>query len=90
VRVGGLEYTCTPGAGMGQRISDMRLKGEPLQADKPYKVAGWAPVSEEAKDSGEPVWDVVARYLKAQKTIRQLKINTPKLVGVDQNPGMVL
>lgn len=90
VRVGGLEYTCTPSAGMGQRISDMRLKGEPLEADKTYKVAGWAPVSEEARDSGEPVWDVVARYLKAQKTIRQLKINTPKLVGVDQNPGMVL
>ncbi len=31
VRVGGLTYTCTPGASMGQRITDMRLGG---QADR--------------------------------------------------------
>ena len=36
-----------------------------------YKVAGWAPVAEEAKAAGgEPVWDVVARYLRAQEDDR--------------------
>jgi sulfur-oxidizing protein SoxB len=34
---------------MGSRISDMRLKGKPIEAGKTYKVAGWAPVAEEAK-----------------------------------------
>ena len=49
VRVGGMQYTCDPAATMGSRISAMTLDGKPLDADKRYKVAGWAPVSEEAK-----------------------------------------
>jgi len=49
VRVGGLSYTMTPGTKMGARIGDMRLNGKPIEADKTYKVAGWAPVSEEAR-----------------------------------------
>ena len=46
------------------------LKGEPMRADKRYKVAGWAPVAEGA--SGEPVWEVVARHLRALKTVPPL------------------
>ena len=88
VRVGGLEYACDPAAGMGSRISEMRLKGKPIEADKTYKVAGWAPVSEEARDSGEPVWDVVARHLRAQKVITQRTLNMPNLKGMDGNPGI--
>ncbi len=52
VRVGGLQYTIDPTAGMGKRISDMRLAGKPLEAGKTYKVAGWAPVAEEARQAG--------------------------------------
>ncbi|MFM2067683.1 MAG: hypothetical protein RLZZ584_2592, partial [Pseudomonadota bacterium] len=48
VRVGGLSYTIDPVAGMGRRISDMRLGGKLIEAGKTYKVAGWAPVAEEA------------------------------------------
>jgi sulfur-oxidizing protein SoxB len=40
VRVGGLEYTMTPGEKMGARITDMRLNGKPVEAGKTYKVAG--------------------------------------------------
>jgi S-sulfosulfanyl-L-cysteine sulfohydrolase len=86
VRVGGLTYTCTPGAAMGSRITDMRLAGEPIGADKRYKVAGWAPVAEGAK--GEPIWDVIAAYLRDRKTIAPPKLNLPKLVGVEGNPGI--
>ena len=86
VRVGGLQYTCTPGEKAGSRISDMRLKGTPIEAGKTYKVAGWAPVAEGAK--GEPIWDVVEKYLRDQKVIKSPKLNQPKLVGVDGNPGM--
>jgi sulfur-oxidizing protein SoxB len=86
VRVGGLQYTCTPGEKMGARIGSMELKGKPIEADKKYKVAGWAPVAEGAK--GEPIWDVVGSYLKVQKTIRPRKLNLPKLIDVHGNQGM--
>ncbi|MBN8486198.1 MAG: thiosulfohydrolase SoxB [Burkholderiales bacterium] len=93
VRVGGLTYTCTPGAAMGSRISDMRLKGKPIDASKKYKVAGWAPVAEEARTApgNKPVWDVVETWLKSQGgRVKPRAINTPSLVGVQGNPGMVV
>ena len=90
VRVGGLRYACDPGARMGSRIQDMRLGGKLLEADKTYKVAGWAPVAEAAQQaSGEPVWDVVARHLRARKLIRPRHLNLPELRNVGRNPGLV-
>ena len=76
-----------PTAPMGSRISDMRLGGKLLEAGKTYKVAGWAPVAEGA--SGEPVWDVVAQWLRSEKVITPRKLNTPRLVGVQGNPGIM-
>lgn len=49
VRVGGLQYSCTPLASMGKRIDDLRLNGKPIEASKKYKVARWAPAAEEAR-----------------------------------------
>jgi sulfur-oxidizing protein SoxB len=86
VRVGGMSYQCRPRAAMGQRIQDMRLNGKPIEAGKKYKVAGWAPVAEGA--SGEPIWEVVARWLRDKKTITPRKLNSPKLLGVDNDPGI--
>src|SRR2546423_5628362 len=89
VRVGGLQYTCDPGAAIGSRISAMMLDGAPLAADKRYKVAGWAPVADEARQaSGEPIWELMERYLRAQRTIRPRALNLPRLVGVAGNPGL--
>ena len=91
VRVGGLAYTCSPKQDMGGRISDMRLAGKPIEAGKKYKVAGWAPVAEEARNApgAKPVWDVVETWFKSQGgRIKPRKINTPKLVGVAGNPGI--
>lgn len=91
VRVGGLSYSCTPGEKMGRRISDLRLRGKAIEAGKTYKVAGWAPVAEEAARAGhKPVWDVVEQWLKAQQggRVKSRKINTPRLVGVQGNPGI--
>ncbi len=79
VRVGGMTYACSPLAKMGQRISDMRLRGKPIEAGKRYKVAGWAPVAEGA--AGEPVWDVAARYLRVKRSIAPLTPNLPRLTG---------
>jgi len=91
VRVGGLTYTCDPAARMGNRISDMRLGGKPIEADRAYRVAGWAPVAEDARTApaNKPVWDVVETWLKAQGgRVKPRKINTPKLVGIAGNPGI--
>jgi len=89
VRTGGLEYAIAPAEKMGARISDMRLGGKPVEADKTYKVAGWAPVGEEAKNNA-PVWELVEGWLKSQPggRVSPRKINTPKLVGVQGNPGL--
>ncbi|MBK9594055.1 MAG: thiosulfohydrolase SoxB [Rhodocyclales bacterium] len=86
VRVGGMSYTCDPNAAMGSRIRDMRLDGKPIEAGKTYKVAGWAPVAEGAK--GEPIWDVVAKWLRDRKVVTPRQLNMPKLVGVARNPGI--
>jgi sulfur-oxidizing protein SoxB len=89
VRVGGLRYAIDPLAKMGGRITSMELDGKPLDAAKKYKVVGWAPVSEEARAAGgEPVWDLVARNLRAQKTIKPRALNVPKVAGVASNPGL--
>jgi len=90
VRVGGLQYTIDPAAAAGQRISEMRLNGKLIDADKSYRVAGWAPVSEEAKNKGgEPIWDVIARHLRDIKTVQSVKLNEPVIKGVAGNPGIV-
>jgi len=89
VRVGGLTYAIEPAAKMGARISDMRLAGTAIDPAKTYKVAGWAPVAEEAKTAGnKPVWDVVEQWLKAKGRVAPRRINTPRLIGVQGNPGL--
>ena len=64
----------------------MTLNDRPLEAGKTYKVASWAPVAEGA--SGEPVWEVVARYLRAKRFVGPVRPNRPQLIGVQGNPGM--
>jgi S-sulfosulfanyl-L-cysteine sulfohydrolase len=86
VRVGGLSYTCEPSATTGQRISDLRLGGKPLDAARTYKVAGWASVAENVE--GPAIWDVVAQYLRAHPTLAAPKLNLPALRGVEGNPGL--
>ena len=86
VRVGGMTYACDPLAKAGARISDMRIRDRPMEAGKRYKLAGWAPVAEGT--AGEPVWDVVERYLKDRKTIAPRAPNVPRLIGMERNPGL--
>jgi sulfur-oxidizing protein SoxB len=86
VRVGGLTYACDPRARIGKRISDLRLGGTPIDARRSYRVAGWAPVAEGA--AGEPVWEVVERWLTARKTVTPRTLNLPRLIGMKDNPGI--
>jgi sulfur-oxidizing protein SoxB len=85
VRVGGMSYSCTPGAKIGARIGDMRLRGRPIEADKTYKVASWAPVAEGS--GGEPMWEVLSRYLRDRKVVRPGRLELPRLIGTAGNLG---
>ncbi|EWS60447.1 Trifunctional nucleotide phosphoesterase protein YfkN precursor [Methylibium sp. T29-B] len=88
VRVGGLAYAIAPGESMGKRIQDLRLAGRPIEADKRYRVAGWAPVAEEARSAGNKmVWDVVESWLQAKGRVTPRRLNAPRLIGVDGNAG---
>ncbi len=85
VRVGGLTYACAPMESAGKRISEIKLhNGQALEAGKSYKVAGWASVNEQ---NGEPVWDVVAKHLRAGKPPNRQGAGVT-LKGVDGNPGI--
>ena len=86
VRIGGMDYACAPAESMGKRISDMTLdNGHPLDADKTYKVAGWASVNPQ---QGKPVAEVFASYLRDVKTAKAKKQNRVTLKGVAGNPGI--
>ncbi|MGV6852874.1 MAG: 5'-nucleotidase C-terminal domain-containing protein, partial [bacterium] len=88
VRVGGMDYVIEPKKKAGKRISSLQLDdGTKIDANKTYKVAGWATVG--SKSPGEPIWDVVAKYLKDQKTVKIDKLNTPIIKGLDKDqPGL--
>ena len=87
VRVGGLQYTINPNAKIGSRISNMMLKGKPIDPKKTYMVAGWASVAAPVNDT--PIWDVVEEYLASKKAIKKVVLNEPKIIGVGKsNPGI--
>ena len=90
VRVGGMTYSCDPNARRGGRIADMRLAGRPIEAGKTYRVASWAPVADGVRDEkpDEPIWDVLARYLRDKKSAAPRKLNVPRLFDMKGNRGL--
>jgi sulfur-oxidizing protein SoxB len=85
VRSGGLHYAIAPLAQAGSRISELTLNGKSIDANKTYKVAGWASVQQV---EGEPIWDVVARWLKAQGRVQGVQPNQPAVMGLQNNHGI--
>jgi len=67
VRVGGVTYTIEPAARAGARISNLHIRGKPMQADRRYRAAGWASMMDV---DGPPVFDLVANHLRRVKTVR--------------------
>ena len=86
VRVGGLQYSIAPAAAAGERIGNLRFKDKPVDSSKFYKVAGWASVQ---RVEGEPIWDVVARWLRSQKVVGNLSVEQPEVRGLVDNLGYV-
>jgi sulfur-oxidizing protein SoxB len=67
----------------------MRLGGQLIDPTKTYKVAGWAPVSEAARDAGgPPIWDLVAGWLRDRKRVSPRVLNQPRIEGLGPNPGL--
>ena len=87
VRVGGLDYSISPLAAAGQRIGDMRLNNTAIDPNKTYKVAGWASMQQ---IEGEPIWDVVARWLRNKKHIDAVDVKQPLVKGLQGNQGFVV
>jgi len=88
LRTGGLTYTCEPAADMGVRISNMGLNGQPIDAEKSYKVARWGVGASPSNANGVPIWDVVEQYLRQSKPDQLHTPNVPQLAGVNDNPGI--
>jgi sulfur-oxidizing protein SoxB len=82
VRCGGLSYAIDVSKPVGQRISAMtHLKsGKTVDPKTEYVVAGWASVNEGTE--GPPVWDLVERYIAAEKTVRVAPNTNVKISGV--------
>jgi len=81
VRCGGLGYAIDVSKPIGQRISAMtHLKfGAAIESKKEYVVAGWASVNEGTE--GPPVWELVERYVAANKTVRLEQNTSVKISG---------
>jgi len=62
VRLGGVSYVIDPRAPMGRRISEIKVRGAPLEPSRRYKTASWASPGPEAP--GPPAFDVVADHLR--------------------------
>jgi len=76
VRVGGVTYAIDPARKIGERITDLRIGGKPMEADRRYKASGWASMMEV---DGPPVHDVVAGHLRR---VKRVKVDTRPRVRV--------
>jgi len=82
VRTGGLGYAIDVSKPIGQRITNMTLlkTGTALDPAKEYVVAGWASINQGTE--GPPIWDVVAKYVTAKKTITVNAADNVKISGI--------
>ena len=77
VRVGGVNYTIDPKKKIGERITDMTIGGKPVDMKKTYKATGWASMNDV---DGPPVYDVVAKHLRAVKRVKIERSSRVKVV----------
>lgn len=87
VRVAGVEYSLDPMAPIGERLRDLRTRdGAALDPKRRYKVTGWGVVGSVAP--GPPVWDIVKNWLLSRKEVNLATLNQPRLLNVENNPGI--
>ena len=87
VRCLGLTYACDPAAGFGHRASDLRVRGQSIEADRRYKVVSFGLRSRAAPGS-TPIWQIVIDYLRHGGPVRASARNVPRVAGVAGNRGV--
>jgi len=76
VRSKGLDFTVKLSGTMGNRISDLKVRGKRVHPGDEFSFTGWASMAEQP---GPPVYDVVLDYARQKKKVR-VTIDRPKLV----------
>ena len=82
VRVGGLNYTCSPKKSMGNRIENLEISesGEKLDPTKNYVVGGWGSVNENVE--GPEVYNLLEKYISDIKIVKPSNLNDIKVLGM--------
>ena len=91
VRTGGLEYAIAPAEKMGARISDMRVGGKPVEAGKTQRSpAGRRCRRRRVRPAASRCGRRrdVAQKARPGGRVAPRQVNTPRLVGMQGNPGM--
>ena len=89
VRVGGLQLRLRPEREDGRAHQRHAPEGQAARAGQELQGRRLgAGRRRRRRRGGEPIWDVVARYLRAQKTITPRALNLPELKGMEGNPGI--
>ena len=76
MRTKGLSFRIVVNEKMGNRIQDLRVRGEKVDPLKDYTFTGWASM---AVQSGPPVYDIVLDYIRKKKRIK-VKLDRPELI----------
>ena len=87
-RLGGVTYDIRIGAPSGKRITNVKVKGKPLDEKKIYKVSSWGGNLQNAgsnlKDAlTRPVYDVTADYIRRQKNVNIDGTSNVKILDYD-------
>lgn len=82
VRVGGLNYTCSPKKSMGNRIENLEISksGEKLDPSKSYVVGGWGSVNENVE--GPEIYNLLEKYITDTKLVKPSNSNNIKVLGM--------
>lgn len=86
VRAAGLSYRCDPAAAYGSRVREVRVRGKPLLDRGSYRTVSWG-LPGSVPSENEPIWTVVADYLKQIKTVRPQVLSKPVVEGIEGNRG---
>ena len=90
VRVGGLELHLRSGRGDGQAhprtCAWTASRSRPRASTRSPAGRRWP--KRRAGAGHKPVWEVVEAWLRSKRTIAPRRLNMPRLIGVDGNPGL--
>ncbi|MDH5682214.1 MAG: 5'-nucleotidase C-terminal domain-containing protein, partial [Spirochaetota bacterium] len=83
-RLQGLELVIDVNAPMLKRIKEIKVNGKAFNPARKYKISAWGGnlyrAGENVRADARPVYDVVAKYLRSEKTVKMPQTDYIKLV----------